>query len=122
MVRFFRTNDVKTAYIMSYEPDDGGGGMFARTSGKRLAILFGLAFFGAFMLIQVVQGFPLRDILIREKITEERAIAIKQGDLCVIDTPDHPREIKNCPYNVGDRVIVTYSKNNAAIEAHRLAG
>ena len=29
---------------MSYEPDDGG--MFAKMSGKRLAILFGLAFFG----------------------------------------------------------------------------
>ncbi|AIC14789.1 hypothetical protein [Nitrososphaera viennensis] len=106
---------------MSYEPDDGGGGMFAKTSGKRLAILFGLVFFGAFMLIQVVQGFPLRDILIRETITEERTIAIKQGNLCVIDTPDHPRNIDNCPYKVGDRVIITYTKNNAAIESHRLA-
>jgi hypothetical protein len=108
---------------MSYEPDDdNGGGMFARTSGKRLAILFGLVFFGAFMLIQMVQGFPLRDVLIREKITEERAIAIKQDGICVIDTPDHPREIKDCPYNVGDRVIITYSKNSAAIDSHRLAG
>ncbi|MEO9364077.1 MAG: hypothetical protein ABI348_09270 [Nitrososphaera sp.] len=105
---------------MGYEPDDDGG-MFAKTSGKKLAILFGLVFFGAFMLIQVVQGFPLRDVLIREKVTEERAIAIKQDGVCVIDTPDHPREIKDCPYNVGDRVIVTYSKNSAAIESHRLA-
>jgi hypothetical protein len=104
---------------MSYGPDDGG--MFARTSGKRLAILFGLAFFGAFVLIQMVQGFPLRDILIKEKVTEERTISLKQGNVCVVDTPDHPRSIDNCPYNVGDRVIITYIKNNAGIESHRLA-
>ncbi len=104
---------------MSYEPDDGG--MFAKTSGKKLAILFGLVFFGAFVLLQVIQGFPIRDILIREKVTEERTIAIKQGNLCVVDTPDHPRNIENCPYNVGDKVIITYTKNSAAIDSHKLA-
>ena len=103
---------------MSYEPDDGG--MFARTSGKKLAILFGLVFFGGIVLIQVVQGFPIRDILVREHVTEERTIAIKQAGVCVVDTPDHPREIKDCPYNEGDRVVITYIKNNAAIESHRL--
>ncbi|HVX01818.1 MAG TPA: hypothetical protein VHA09_01565 [Nitrososphaera sp.] len=106
---------------MSYGPDDDGG-MFARTSGKRLAILFGLVFFGAIMVIQMVQGFPLRDLLIRQTITEERPIAIKQGDICVVDTPDHPRDIEPCPYNLGDRVIITYSKNNAGIDSHHLAG
>jgi hypothetical protein len=104
---------------VGYEPDDGG--MFARTSGKRLAILFGLALFGALMLIQVVQGFPLRDLLVKERVTEETAITIKQGSVCSIETSDQqPRQLDNCPYNIGDHVIVTYNKNNAGIESHHL--
>lgn len=95
--------------------------MFARTSGKRLAILFGLIFFGAIMVIQMVQGFPIRDLLIKQTITEERPILIRQGDVCVVDTPDHPRDIDPCTYHVGDQVIITYSKNNAEIESHHLA-
>ena len=44
---------------MGYESDSELG----RMSTKKLAILFGLAFLGAFMLIQVIQGFPLAEIL-----------------------------------------------------------
>jgi hypothetical protein len=39
---------------------------FGRMSTKKLAILFGLAFFGAFMVIQMVQGFPLGDLLFKQ--------------------------------------------------------
>ncbi|MEW5839462.1 MAG: hypothetical protein AB1753_00515 [Thermoproteota archaeon] len=106
---------------MGYEPDDGGG-MFAKTSGKRLAILFGLAFFGAFMVIQMVQGFPLKDLLFRETLTEETVIMLKQGSVCSIELSDkHPRQIDNCPYEIGDHVTVTYTKNGYAIQSHRLA-
>ena len=42
---------------MGYESDSSE---FARISTKKLAILFGLAFFGAFMLIQMVQGSLLQ--------------------------------------------------------------
>ena len=53
---------------MGYEPDDGG--MFAKTSGKRLAILFGLALFGALMLIQMMFGFPLKSLFFNESATK----------------------------------------------------
>jgi hypothetical protein len=42
---------------MDYESDSSE---FARISTKKLAILFGLAFFGAFMLIQMTQGSLLQ--------------------------------------------------------------
>jgi hypothetical protein len=103
---------------VSYEPDDGG--MFAKTSGKRLAILFGLAFFGALVVIQMVQGFPIRELFVKETVTEEYEVT-KNGDVCVIETPDHPRSIENCPYNDGNVIVVTYSIDRAGVEAHRLA-
>jgi hypothetical protein len=104
---------------MSYGPDDEGG-MFAKTSGKKMAALFGLVFFGAFMVIQMVQGFPIVDLFVRETVTEEYEVA-RDGDVCIIDTPDHPRTIQDCPYNDGDVVEVTYNVERAGIESHRLA-
>lgn len=102
---------------MSFDSDSS---LFEKMSGKKLATLFGLAFFGAFMLIQMVQGFPLRSLFIKETVTEEVDVTIKQGNVCVIETADHPREIQNCTYNVGDHLIVTYNKDRAGIESHRL--
>ena len=76
---------------------------------KKLAILFGLAFFGAFMVIQMVQGFPLADLLFRQTVTEKVNVSIKQEDVCVIEPADgQPKSIPNCPYNIGDTLIVTY--------------
>ncbi len=104
---------------MSYGPDDEGG-MFARTSGKKMAALFGLVFFGAFMVIQMVQGFPIVDLFVKETVTGEFEVT-KVGDKCTIDTPDHTRTIENCPYNDGDIIEVTYNVERAGIESHRLA-
>ena len=96
---------------------------FAKISTKKLAILFALAFFGAFMLIQMTQGFPLKDIFFRQQVTEEVQVKIKQAQLCIVEPSDEqPREIKDCPYNVGDKLIITYSKNGAGIDSYRLAG
>jgi len=94
---------------------------FERMSTKKLAIMFGLAFFGAFMLIQMVQGFPLKDIIFRQQITEEVKVTIKQAGVCIVEPSDNePREIHDCPYNVGDTLIITYTKNGAGIDSHRL--
>ncbi|MEM3160582.1 MAG: hypothetical protein QXJ74_07350 [Nitrososphaera sp.] len=106
---------------MGYEPDSDGGSI-AKMSGKKLAILFGLIFFGGFMGVQMITGFPIKDIFIKESITEEVPVVVKQADgTCVVDATDHPREIENCPYDEGDHVVITYNKNNAGIESHRLA-
>ncbi len=104
---------------MSFESDSSE---FARISTKRLAILFGLAFFGAFMLIQMIQGFPLAEILFRQTVTEEVNVSIKQGDVCVIETPDgQPKTIHGCSYNLDDPLIVTYYEGSTNVESHRLS-
>ena len=103
---------------MAYESDSSE---FARISTKKLAILFGLAFFGAFMLIQMIQGFPLGEILFRQTVTEVVNVLIKQGDVCVIETPDgQPKSIQSCPYNLDDPLIVTYYEGSTNVESHRL--
>jgi hypothetical protein len=103
---------------MSYESDSSE---FARISTKKLAILFGLAFFGAFMFIQMIQGFPLAEILFRQTVTEQVNVLIKQGDVCVIETPDgQPKSIQGCSYNLADPLIVTYYEGSTNVESHRL--
>lgn len=103
---------------MSYGSDSG---MFDRMSGKTLAILFGLAFFGAFMLIQMVQGFPLASLFVKETVQEETIIKLKQDSVCSIELSDQqPRDMKDCPYSIGDHVLVTYNKNNFQIVKHQL--
>jgi hypothetical protein len=90
-------------------------------STKKLAILFGLAFFGAFMVIQMIQGFPLVELFTRQIVTQEVTVLLKQGDVCVVEPPDRrPREIHNCQYDVGDTLIVTYYESSTTIESHRL--
>lgn len=115
--KFFRNDHDRVAY-MGYESDSSE---FARMSTKKLAILFGLAFFGAFMLIQMIQGFPLAEILFRHTVTEEVNVSIKQGDVCVIEPADgQPKSIQRCPYNVDDPLIVTYYEGSTNVESHRL--
>src|SRR5918994_2480246 len=103
---------------MGYESDSSE---FEKISSKKLAILFGLAFFGAFMLIQMIQGFPLAEILFRHTITEEVKVSIKQEDVCVIEPRDgQPKSIQGCPYNINDPLIVTYYNGSTNVESHRL--
>jgi hypothetical protein len=103
---------------MSYESDSSE---FARISTKKLAILFGLAFFGAFMLIQMIQGFPLAEILFRQTVTEEVRVSIKHAGVCVIEPHDgQPKSIQGCPYNLDDPLIVTYYEGSTNVESHRL--
>jgi hypothetical protein len=103
---------------MGYESDSSE---FARISTKKLAILFGLAFLGAFMLIQMVQGFPLAELLFRQTETEEVKVSIKQEDVCVVEPADgQPKSIQQCPYNLGDTIVVTYYEGSTKVESHSL--
>jgi hypothetical protein len=103
---------------MGYESDSSE---FARISTKKLAILFGLAFLGAFMLIQMVQGFPLAELLLRQTVTEEVKVSIKQEDVCVVEPADgQPKSIQQCPYNLGDTIVVTYYEGSTKVESHSL--
>jgi hypothetical protein len=103
---------------MGYESDSSE---FERISTKKLAILFGLAFLGAFMVIQMIQGFPLAALLFRQTVTEEVNVSIKQGDVCVVEPADlTPKSIEGCPYNIGDTLIVTYYEGSTKVESHSL--
>lgn len=94
---------------------------FERMSTRKLAILFGLAFFGAFMVIQMIQGFPLVALFTRQTVTEEVVVSIKQSDVCVVEPADQqPKEIRQCPYNKGDMLVVTYYNGTTRLESHRL--
>lgn len=104
---------------MGFDSDESE---FARMSAKKLAILFGIIFFGAFMFIQIIQGFPLKDIFFRQETTEQVQVGIKQAGTCVVTPSDkEPREIHDCPYNIGDRIIISYGKGRAEIDTHKLA-
>ena len=94
---------------------------FERMSTKKMAILFGLAFFGVFMIIQMIQGFPLAELFTRQTVTEEVAVSIKNGDVCVVEPADgQPKEIRQCTYDEGDVLVVTYYEGNTRLESHRL--
>jgi hypothetical protein len=94
---------------------------FERMSTKRLAILFGLAFFGAFMVIQMIQGFPLAQLFTRQTVTEEVEVSIKNGNVCVVEPADgQPKDIQDCTYNKDDTLIVTYYEGSTNLESHRL--
>jgi hypothetical protein len=90
-------------------------------STKRLAILFGLAFFGVFMVIQMIQGFPLAQLFTRQTVTEEVEVSIKNGNVCVVEPADGtPKDVQDCTYNKGDTLIVTYYESATKLESHRL--
>ncbi len=105
---------------MGYEPNSDDGSI-ARMSGKKIAILFGLMLFGAIIGVQVITGFPIVDLFVKESVTEEVEVEFKQEDTCIVSASDHTREIDDCPYDVGDQILITYNRDNAGIESHTLA-
>ncbi len=102
---------------MSLGSDDSSE--FGKMSTKKLAILFGLVFFGAFMVIQMVQGFPLGELLFRQTTTEEVSVLIKVDDVCVVEPSDsQPKQILDCPYELGDNLVITYYNRSTNVESH----
>ncbi|HYX56455.1 MAG TPA: hypothetical protein VE818_09880 [Nitrososphaeraceae archaeon] len=87
--------------------------------GRKLVLIFALAIIGAIIFIQFILGFPLFD-LIRKDVTEEAKVVSKDDSICVIDTSDHPRNISNCKYKVGDLLVVSYKNGTQPIEKHEL--
>ncbi len=87
-------------------------------SSKKLFIIFGLIVLGVFIILGVFV-FPIKN-LIREENSIEANIITKNNGICVVDTPDHPRGINNCNYNIGDTVIVKYKVGTAEILNHKL--
>lgn len=98
--------------------DDEYSPIHNRISDKKLAALFGLSVFGAFIFIQALYGFPLKDF-IRKEITEEIKVIVKNAEgTCMVETSDRPRSIPSCEHNVGEVLVVAYKEGTQPIENH----
>ena len=100
------------------EPDTS---IFSKMSGKELGIIVIIAAIGGFFGVQAMFGFPIKDI-IRKDVTEEAKVILKDNQgTCVVQASDRePRTISNCPYKIGDTLIITYKQGTAPIEKYRL--
>lgn len=101
--------------VMGYEYEPSA---YEETAIRKLLLLFGLFAFGAFLFLAIFV-FPITN-LIREQITAEVKVITKDGGICVVETPDHPRGIPNCKYITGDTLIVSYTQDTEAIAAHKV--
>ena len=109
---------------MGYDSEfdsDSDTSIFSRMSGKRLGIIVIIAIIGGFFAVQAMFGFPIKDI-IRKEVTEENKVILKdQEGTCVVEGSDQqPRGIPNCPYKIGDTVIVTFKQGTAPIEKYHI--
>ena len=106
---------------MSYEPNaDAGTGLFSSMPGKKMALLVAVIIIGGFIGIQAMFGFPIKD-LIRNDVTDQQKVVTKSEGTCVVIGADqHPRGIPDCPYKIGDTLIITYKQGMASIDKYRL--
>jgi hypothetical protein len=106
---------------MAYDSDPDSS-IFSRMSGKELGIIVILAIIGGFLAVQAMFGFPIKDIIIRKEITGDAKVVLKDNQgTCIVEGSDQePRTIPNCPYKIGDKLIITFKQGTVPIEKHRL--
>jgi hypothetical protein len=81
-----------------------------------MALLVGIVITGGFFGIQVMFGFPIKD-LVRKDVTVEARVVTKAEGPCVVQASDNQlRGIPHFPYNVGDILIVIFKQGTAPIE------
>jgi hypothetical protein len=93
-------------------------------SGKELGIIVVLALIGGFFAVQAMFGFPIKDIIIRKEITGEAKVVLKDNQgTCIVEASDlEPRTIPNCPYKIGDKLIITFKQGTVPIEKYHIKG
>ena len=87
---------------------------------KTLAIIIIIA--AGVLIVFAISGFPARN-LSAPSVTEDAQVSIEneQDGSCIVERSDRvPRTISNCPYNVGDKVSITYKPEQPSIERHEL--
>jgi hypothetical protein len=101
------------------EPEtDSDSGIFSSVPGKKMAALVAIVIIGGFFGVQAMFGFPIKD-LIRNDVTDQAKVVTKSEGTCVVIGSDqHPRGIANCPYKVGDILVITYKQGTAPIEKY----
>jgi len=106
---------------VSYEPDaDARTGSFFNMPGKKMALLVVIIIIGGFFGVQAMFGFPIKD-LIRSDVTDQAKVVTKSEGTCVVIGSDqHPRGIPDCPYKIGDTLIIIYKEGMASVEKYQL--
>ena len=96
--------------------------IFSRMSGKELGIIVVVALIGGFFAVQAMFGFPIKDVIIRKEITGEARVVLKDNQgTCIVEGSDQePRTISNCPYKIGDKLIITFKQGTVPIEKYRI--
>lgn len=103
---------------MSEPETDSDSGIFSSIPGKKMAALVAIVIIGGFLGVQAMFGFPIKD-LIRNDVTEQAKVVTKSEGTCVVIGSDqHPRGIANCPYKVGDILVITFKQGTAPIEKY----
>jgi hypothetical protein len=65
-------------------------------------------------------GFPIKD-LVRSEVTDQAKVVTKSQGICVVIGSDqHPRGIPDCPYKVGDTLIINYKQGMAPVDKYQL--
>ena len=101
---------------------DPNSSIFSRLSGKELGIIVVGALIGGFFAVQAMFGFPIKDVIIRKEITGEARVVLKDNQgTCIVEGSDQePRTIPNCPYKIGDKLIITFKQGTLPIEKYRI--
>jgi Na+/H+ antiporter NhaC len=82
------------------------------------AILAILLIGAGIVIVFFLSGFQIFDVL-SPGISEEVIVAIKQADVCIVEASDNvPRQIQDCPYNEGQRIIIVYKYEQPRVESH----
>lgn len=72
-----------------------------------------------FIAVFFISGFQIFDVLAPGQ-SGEATVILKQDGVCVVEASDNvPRQISNCPYEQGDRIVITYKQGQPGIENHR---
>ncbi|MGH9976767.1 MAG: hypothetical protein ACRD8Z_13175 [Nitrososphaeraceae archaeon] len=84
-------------------------------SPKILAVFF---IAGGILIVFALSGFQIVN-LFSPGITEEVTIEIKQNDVCIVEASDNiPRQIRSCPYELGQAIMIAYKSGQPSILSH----
>ena len=84
-------------------------------SPKLLAIIF---IIGGILIVFAISGFQIVT-LFSPSITEQVTVTLRQNNICIVEASDSiPRQIYDCPYEIGQTVMISFKPEQPSIESH----
>jgi len=88
---------------------------------RALILLFSAGAVAGFIVLATFV-FPLSN-LIRDEVSEQATVLIKQDTTCVVEASDQrPRTIENCSFDAGDSLLISYKEGTLPILSASRAG